>query len=79
MEKGDLAILESHAADYGLTIGRWSPGDGLMRYRFYIAPAGTKEPIGRCLGFAAAREWLHAYMRGFEAGLTTTPTNERTI
>jgi len=59
----DYSGLQREARDRGFHVARWSPGDGLTRYRFFERPgnsySGPDNGVCTALGYAAALKFLH--------------------
>ena len=61
--------LFDYARKNGVYVETWSPGDGVIRYRFFSEPAdyfGGKDSIKlyTALGLKEANTWLRGYVRG---------------
>lgn len=71
-------LLDDLAADVGLYVRTWSPGDGVTRYRFFDKPGnsyfGPANGIATCLGVRAAETWLYAYTVGASRAEKSTAT-----
>lgn len=59
----NLAELTEGAAQCGLVLSEWAPGDGVRRYRFARADDKGRpcRPLATLYGSAAAEIWLSGY------------------
>jgi hypothetical protein len=67
-------FLQGSAHYVGLRIARYSPGDGMTRYRFFPIddPSdyfGPSNGVHTALGMAAAEAWIEGYRAGRTAGM----------
>ncbi len=70
--------FDSKARDVGLVVCRWSPGDGMTRYRFVRPPttlplsyfsAEGSAILATLAGLKLATIWLDGYTQGHKAGV----------